>query len=311
MALLAENEALSLRVARERVASAGSAAGAGTAPSKEVGDARGADTRSASRAARLAVCRETLAIVEELMGEPGRRSKGALDNLLVEAAVLQQSSCRASRYPNNPDLEARDQGSKRREELQQVMRRLETLLPLAKAEQQELTRPYVPRLLAAVDAARELVLAGAEPQLDEPMRGPEVASRKNRPEMRGRSSGKSIPTTDGRAGRQAEQVWSPSPEVLAERRRQREARFLRQLAAWRPAYRREFGRLRSTRRALSSELAHSSLASSRGVCERLGEAAAGIDSGVVRGSPDRSVNVQLERALAAYATAARECSRVL
>jgi hypothetical protein len=309
MALLSENEALSLRVAKERVASARPAGGARPTPAKEVTEGDGADTQSASPAARIAVCRETLAIVEELLEELGHRSKGELDNLLVEAATLQQSRCGASGYPHTPNRKGRDQGSTREQELHQVMRRLDTLLPLAEAELQELTRPYVPRLLAVVDTAKQLAVDDAEPKRDEPIKGPETANRKDGPERRGQPTDRSVPTADGRAGRQAEQMWSPSPEVLAERRRQREAEFLRQLAAWRPAYQREFGRLRSTRRALRSELAHSSLASSRAVCERLGEAVAGIDSGVARGSPDRSVNVQLRRALSAYVTAARECSR--
>jgi hypothetical protein len=150
MALLSENEALSLRVAKERVASARPAGGARPTPAKEVTEGDGADTQSASHAARIAVCRETLAIVEELLEELGHRSKGELDNLLVEAATLQQSRCGASGYPHTPNRKGRDQGSTRERELHQVMRRLDTLLPLAEAELQELTRPYVPRLLAVV-----------------------------------------------------------------------------------------------------------------------------------------------------------------
>jgi hypothetical protein len=305
MALLSENESLSLLVARERVASTGPAGGARPISLKAVGEAGGAHSEPASRSARIAVCRETLLIVEELLGELGRRSKGETAKLLIEAAILQHGRCEEGIHLHGSDREA----GGAEEELRRGMRRLEALLPLTERERQELTRPYIPRLLAAVDAARELAISGAEPKQVEPIRGPEPAKRKNGPKMRGQPSRGSVPTGDRRVGRQAEQVWSPSPEVLAERRRQREAEFLRRLAAWRPAYQREFGHLRSTRRALSSELAHSSLATSRAVCERLGEAVAGIDSGVARGSPDRSVNVQLGRALSAYATAARECAR--
>ncbi|MDH3743752.1 MAG: hypothetical protein OES47_01470 [Acidobacteriota bacterium] len=296
-----------------------------TAPDAAEKEAPQGDDRPAGAlAARRALARETLAVVEELAGE-GRSRK---NELLVVGVAASRRACDPEIGDSGvalalrhelADLEARCLRAAARAEVQWAKSCLGRLVPMTDEERSRRADRYGERLSAAVSREMATLLAPefSQPRTPELRQGIPRVTATERPaplpsSFSETSAGSTQPKAESEPPGNAEPprivVDSSSGETWRQiRNRQARERRLR-IIAWKPLADRELGPVMELRRALGEHLETDSLAGGADICARLGDAARAADRVVVREAPNRRVRSAVERTLDGYTVAGRACS---
>lgn len=272
----------------------------------------GMDRSARAVAARWALGRETLKVVEELTAQGRSRGHELLAAGLAAARkacdpALEGAGVASARRLDLPDLEAHRRRAAAHGDLRFVKLLLGRLLPMTEEESGRRADRYGERF---ADAVSEEMATWVEARSETPrVAATDLPARPPAKTSNGSSrlfEEDAEPSGGGEPPRIV--IHSASGESWGQIRDRRARERALRVVAWRPLAARELEPVLKLRRALDRLLETDSLAGGADICNRLGEAARATDRAVVREAPDRRASSAVGRMLDGYALAGRACS---